>query len=114
MYHSGRGHHHKLTLIVIITQQLSRDQTRILFDPRSRPWQTRQHPDTDPDAAPCPHRYFFDVAALNASTAQAWIDNAYYAETAQVAGYIANGGLPLVISEWTLAGARARGPDPYP
>ncbi len=54
-------------------------------------------------------RYFFTVAALNASTAQAWIDNAFYAETAQVAGYIANGGLPLVVSEWTLAGARARG-----
>ena len=50
-------------------------------------------------------RYFFDVAPLNTSTAQAWIDNAFNSETAQVAGYIANGGLPLVISEWTLAGA---------
>ena len=56
----------------------------------------------------CAHRYFFDVAALNASAAQAWIDNAFYAQTTQVAGYIANGGLPLVVSEWTLAGARAR------
>ena len=51
-------------------------------------------------------RYFFDVAPLNTSTAQAWIDNAFVKETAQVAGYISNKGLPLVISEWTLAGER--------
>ena len=63
----------------------------------------------DPNAKPSlsSRRYFFDNAALNTSTAQAWIDNAFNAETAQVAGYVAAGGLPLVISEWTLAGARA-------
>ena len=60
---------------------------------------------------PAPRRYYNIDPNANFS---AWSQNAYVNQTAAIAAYVGAGGLPLVIGEWTLAGACRGHPDAGP